>query len=197
MKRAYSVLTIKAMDEEKREIVGIATTPTTDRTGDIVEPKGGEFKLPIPLLWQHDSHQPIGHVTHAKVTDAGIEVRATLVKIAEPGALKERLDEAWQSIKSGLVRGFSIGFRPLEEARIGDTYSYRYLKWLWLELSAVTIPANGDCSITAIKSIDEAMRRTASGASGARPVARPAARKGSSPDASGPRPASQVFFLPE
>lgn len=163
MHRAYSVLTLKAVDEEKRQIIGIATTPTPDRVGDIVEPKGAEFQLPIPLLWQHDSRQPIGHVTEAKVTDAGIEVVATLVKIDEPGPLRDRLDTAWQSIKSGLVRGFSIGFKELEYARLGESWSYRYLKWLWLELSAVTIPANGDCSITAIKSADDAQRRAASG----------------------------------
>jgi hypothetical protein len=29
-------------------------------------------------------------------------------------------------VKGKLVRGLSIGFKPLEEARIGDTYSYRY-----------------------------------------------------------------------
>lgn len=164
MKRAYSVLTVKAMDDDKREITGIATTPTPDRVGDIVEPKGATFDLPIPLLWQHDSRQPIGHVTKAKVTDSGIEVVASMVKIDEPGKLKDRLDEAWQSIKSGLVRGFSIGFKDIEYSRIGDTYSYRYLKWLWLELSVVTIPANGDCSIEGIKSADQLVRRAATGA---------------------------------
>lgn len=163
MHRAYSVLTLKEMDEDKRELTGIATTPTPDRVGDIVEPRGAEFKLPIPLLWQHDARQPIGHVVAASVTDKGIEVRAKIAKIDEAGKLKDRLDEAWQSIKTGLVRGFSIGFKELESARIQDTYSYRYMKWLWLELSAVTIPANGDCSISAIKSADEAMRRAAFG----------------------------------
>ncbi len=184
MNRAYSLLTVKSIDEEKRVITGIATTPSTDRTGDIVEPKGAEFQLPIPLLWQHDSGKPIGHVTHAKVTNAGIEVTAKLVSIDEPGALKDRLDEAWQSIKSGLVRGFSIGFKPLEEARIGDTWSYRYLKWMWLELSAVTIPANADCSITAIKSIDQQQRRAASGAK-ALPVVRLDPASNGTPGASG------------
>jgi HK97 family phage prohead protease len=164
IQRAYSVLTLKAMDEDKREITGIATTPAPDRVGDIVEPKGAQFQLPIPLLWQHDSRQPIGHVTQARVSDAGIEVTAKLVKIDEPGKLKDRLDEAWQCIKSGLVRGFSIGFKDLESARISDSYSYRYLKWLWLELSAVTIPANAEGTITAIKSADEAIRRAALGA---------------------------------
>jgi len=171
-KRAYSVLTVKGMDDEKRQIVGIATTPTTDRMGDVVEPKGAEFKLPIPLLWQHDSRQPIGHVVKAKVTDAGIEVTCEFVKVDEAGKLKDRLDEAWQSVKSGLVRGLSIGFKDIESARIQDTYSYRYLKWLWLELSAVTIPANGDCSITAIKSADQAIRRAASGIKSGHPVVR-------------------------
>jgi HK97 family phage major capsid protein/HK97 family phage prohead protease len=166
IQRAYSLLTIKGYDDDLREISGIATTPSTDRTGDIVEPRGAEFKLPMPLLWQHDSRQPIGHVTHATVTDKGIEIRAKLVKITEPGRLKDRLDEAWQSMKSGLVGALSIGFKEIESARIADTYSYRYLKWLWLELSAVTIPANGDCSITAIKSLDQQQRRAASGTSG-------------------------------
>lgn len=158
MKRAYSILNIKAVDEDQRIITGIATTPTPDRVGDIVEPEGAEFELPIPLLWQHDSWSPIGSVTKARVTKAGIEIEARIEKIDEPGTLKDRLDEAWQSIKAKLVRGLSIGFKELEYSRIENTYSYRYIKWLWLELSTVTIPANGDASITAIKSIDSAQR---------------------------------------
>jgi hypothetical protein len=199
-KIAYSTLEIKAMDESngKRTFRGIATTPTADRTGDIVEPKGAEFQLPIPLCWMHNSKDPVGWVTAAKVTDAGIEIEGEFANIQEPASLKDRLDTAWAMVKGKLVRGLSIGFRPLEEARIGDTYSYRYLKWLWLELSPVVIPANGDCSITSIKSLDSAMRRTASGASGARPDRRPVAGKSGSPDVSGiHRPAPQVFFIPE
>lgn len=152
--RAYSVLTLKAMDDEKRTFTGIATTPSPDRMEDIVEPDGAKFSLPIPLLWQHDSRQPIGHVTEAKVSKDGISVTAKLVQIAEPGKLKDRLDEAWQSIKSGLVRGLSIGFRGIEVEDIKGTWGVRFKAWEWLELSSVTVPANADCSITAIKSID-------------------------------------------
>lgn len=158
LSRAYSLLTVKSADDDLRVIEGIATTPSTDREGDIVEPKGADFKLPIPLLMGHDSRQPIGHVTHAKVTKDGIEIKAKLVKITEPGALKEELDRAWQQIKSGLVGGLSIGFKPVESSRIGDTWNYRFVKWLWLELSAVVIPANQDCSITQVRSIDHRQR---------------------------------------
>jgi len=152
--RAYSLITIKAVSDDSREITGIATTPSTDRMGDIVEPKGASFSLPLPLLWQHDSNQPIGHVTHAKVTPDGIEIRAKLVKLDDPGPLKDRLDTAWQSMKSGLVRGLSIGFQSLEAEAIKGTNGIRFLKWAWHELSAVTIPANAEASVTAIKALD-------------------------------------------
>lgn len=158
MNRAYSTFEVKSVDEEQRILTGIATTPTPDRMGDIVEPEGAIFKLPLPLLWQHDSRQPIGNVVKAKVSKAGIEVVVELAKMSDPGKLKDRLDEAWQSIKSGLVRGFSIGFRAIEESLMTDSYSFRYLKWEWLELSAVTIPANGDATIQSIKSIDTHVR---------------------------------------
>jgi hypothetical protein len=112
MNRAFVALEFKAMQEEdgKRRFTGIATTPTPDRVGDIVEPKGAQFKLPIPLLWQHMSSQPIGWVTEAKVTDKGIEVAGEVALISEEGTLKARLDEAWQSMKAKLVAGLSIGF---------------------------------------------------------------------------------------
>jgi len=154
IQRAYSLLEIKSIDEDQRILTGIASTPSPDRMGDIVEPKGAEFKLPIPLLWQHRHDQPIGEVFAAKVTADGIEVKARIVKITEAGTLKDRVDEAWQSIKSGLVKGLSIGFRGIEEADIVGTYGIRFIKWLWLELSAVTIPANADCTIQTVKSLD-------------------------------------------
>src|SRR5688572_3654148 len=123
LNRAYAVINFKAVDDEKRIIEGIATTPTPDRIGDVVEPEGAEFKLPIPFLWQHMSSAPIGHVIEAKVTDEGIKIRAQITKVDEPGKLKDRLDEAWQSIKYGLVRGLSIGFKGIESARIQGTYA--------------------------------------------------------------------------
>ena len=155
MKRAYAVLEIKAVDGEKRTFSGIATTPSTDRMGDVVEPDGATFKLPIPLLWQHDSSDPIGWVRTARVTGKGIEVDGEIASIPEDGPLKQRLDTAWQMLKAKLVRGLSIGFNSIESARIDGTYGIRFLKWEWLELSAVTIPANQDATITAIKSIDQ------------------------------------------
>lgn len=155
LRRAYSIFEVKSLIEDQRIIEGIATTPTPDRSGDIVDSNGAQFNLPIPLLWQHDARQPIGKVFDVVVGNDGIKIRAQLAKIDEGGTLKNRLDEAWQSIKAGLVSGLSIGFRALEEAQIKDSFSYHIQKWLWLELSAVTIPANGEATITSIKNIGE------------------------------------------
>ena len=89
--RAYSTLEIKAATEDggKRRFSGIASTPETDRMGDIVEPKGAEFKLPLPLLWQHDSRNPIGWITKARITDAGIEVDYDRPAILQHAAANE------------------------------------------------------------------------------------------------------------
>jgi HK97 family phage major capsid protein/HK97 family phage prohead protease len=158
LNRAYSLLAIKQVEEDSRVVTGMASTPTPDRMADVVEPEGAQFKLPIPLLFQHDSSQPIGHVTHARVTKAGIEISAKIARVADPGRLKDRLDEAWQSIKAGLISGLSIGFRPLEHELIPATKGLRFKKWEFLELSAVTIPANSEANITTIKNIDTAQR---------------------------------------
>ena len=81
MDRAYSLLEIKEVDEDLRRITGIATTPKTDRAGDIVMPEGAEYKLPIPLLYQHDSRQPIGHVIEAKVSSKDMVIPFEFEKI--------------------------------------------------------------------------------------------------------------------
>lgn len=166
MNRAYSIFTVKSVDEDQRVIEGIATTPTTDRVGDVVEPRGAKFTLPLPLLWQHRSSEPIGHVVQASVGEDGIRIKAKFANIVEPGRLKERLDEAWQSVKHGLVRGLSIGFMPMKDGAEPlnpkePWGAQRFTAWDWMELSAVTIPANADASIQTVKSMDAQHRSAA------------------------------------
>ena len=159
MHRAYALLELKTFDDAQRIIEGIATTPTPDRGGDILEPNGAQFTLPMPLLWQHDQRQPIGEVIAAKVTPKGIAIKAKLATIDEPGTLKDRLDEAYHAIKAGLVRGLSVGWSPIDMLPIKGSFGMRALKWAWVELSAVTIPQNIDATILAVKSCAEPARK--------------------------------------
>ncbi|MCY1511624.1 phage major capsid protein, HK97 family [compost metagenome] len=158
MNRAYSVLTVKDVDGEQRLIRGIASTPAPDRVGDVVEPLGARFKTPMPLLWMHQKDKPVGLVEFAQPTAEGIPFEARLPVIEEPGVLKDRVDEAWHSVKAGLVRGVSIGFLPVPGKSERIKGGVKYKEWEWYELSLVTIPANAEATITAIKSIDTELR---------------------------------------
>ena len=154
LNKAYSFLEIKAVDEDKRVITGFATTPAADRVGDSVNPFGAKFAPTLPLLWQHDRWSPVGTAVFGTPTAKGIPFTATLPKIDSPSQLAARIDEAWQSVKHGLVRAVSIGFRTLEDEIIPATGGL-FIKALEIvELSLVTIPANAEATIETVKSYD-------------------------------------------
>lgn len=160
--RAYSVLEVKAFDDEAREITGIATTPEPDRMGDIVEPLGAKFAAELPLLWQHRHDSPVGVVRFGKPTKTGIPFKASIAKLENPGVMKDQTDMAWDAVKAKLVRGVSIGFRAIEYAFM-ETGGIRFTEVEIYELSLVTIPANASATIQTIKACDQLPgRKTAS-----------------------------------
>lgn len=157
MNRAHSLLTIQKADDDQRVIHGIATTPTPDRVGDIVEPLGAQFAKEIALLWQHKHDSPVGYAEFGKPTKDGIPFKATIARILEDGPLKQLTDMAWQAVKAKLVKGVSIGFRPLAYEYM-DKGGIRFTESEIYELSLVTIPANAEATISSIKSADAANR---------------------------------------
>lgn len=154
MDRMYSILTVKAVDDDERVITGIATTPTPDRVGDVVEPLGVSFKNPMPLLHQHDHDKPVGTVSFDKPSAKGITFKAKMPKIMDPGPLRDRVETAWGEVKAGLVRAVSIGFRSKGPVEFLEDGGIRFLESEVLELSLVTIPAQADAVIQTVKSID-------------------------------------------
>ena len=153
IERAYSLLEVKSLSEDTRTISGMATTPETDRVGDIVDPMGAKFAPEIPLLWQHNHSQPVGTATFGKATKSGIPFTASLPILTESGPLKDLIDMAWQAVKAKLVRGVSIGFRALEYSFMDDG-GVRFVSTEIYELSLVTIPANASATIQTIKALD-------------------------------------------
>lgn len=153
VQRAYSLFEVRALDAERRVFRGVATTPAADRMGDTIDPIGARFKNPLPLLHQHDHRLPIGLVKFDKPTKQGIEFEAEIPNIEEPGPLKDRIDTAWGEIKHGLVRAVSIGFRSLKHA-YRDDGGIDFQEIEIYELSSVTVPANAEAIVTAVKSMD-------------------------------------------
>lgn len=179
MQKAWSTLEIKRVNAEQRVIEGIASTPSPDRGGDIMVPEGAEFSLPMPFLWFHDSESPIGEVFSADVRPDGIYIKARVSKVTEPGRLKTLTDEAWAAFTASppLVRGLSIGWKPKDVdgavEPVPGTSFVRFWKWVWGELSAVTIPMNVDATILAVKQLDQAATgQNTPGASGTSTVVR-------------------------
>lgn len=161
----YSLFEVKSVDAEKRILTGVATTPTPDRVGDVVDPKGVKFKNPLPLLLYHDSRQPVGTVKFQKATADGITFEARIPSIQEAGTLRDRVEEAWQSVKEGLLKGVSIGYRILPDGAeyIRETGGLLLKQIEVYELSLVAVPANAEATIQSIKSLD-AEQLAASGA---------------------------------
>lgn len=133
---------------------GIATTSNPDREHDILEHKGAFFAEEIPLLMHHAQSQPVGTVRLFK-SEEGIRY---IARIANPAGdntdFGSRRKSAIAQIKSGVIRGVSIGYlaQPGFVKRLAPA-GRRISRFEIVELSLVSVPANRDATIYEIKSI--------------------------------------------
>jgi HK97 family phage prohead protease len=157
--RAYSLIESKDFDDDQRVIRGIATSPTVDRQGDIVEMDGVRVASDIPLFLYHDGRLTVGRARFEKPTRKGIPFEARIPKVIEEGTLKLRVDEAWQMVRYGLITAVSIGFRVLQDGweSLKDG-GMRFTATEVMELSLVPVPAQPEAVIQSIKSADPAAR---------------------------------------
>jgi HK97 family phage prohead protease len=161
VKRTTWTLQLKrASGDGERTFTGTATHAAEDRMGDIIEPRGARFKLPISLLWAHDVRNPVGWVERATIKNDGIEVQCRIAKVDEPGPLKDACDSAWTAVRMGLVRSLSIGFIVLKAEPL-KRGGLRITEWDWAELSLVTVPAQPLATIDSVKERTERARRSA------------------------------------
>lgn len=162
MNKAYSLLEVKAVDNEQRIIKGIATSPRPDRTLDVVDPFGVQVAADIPLFLYHDSTKTVGRASFGKPTSKGIPFEARIPIVTEPGALKDRVDEAWGMVKHGLITAVSIGFRVLDGAVENlKGGGFKFLSTEVMELSLVPVPAQPDAVIQGWKSMGDEAQKTA------------------------------------
>ncbi|WP_312806644.1 HK97 family phage prohead protease [Agrobacterium cavarae] len=125
---------------------------TPDRVGDWIEP--GAFKsakLPIPMLFGHDMNDPIGTWDIATEKSDGLHITGKLL-VDEVS----RAREVRALVKSGAVRGLSIGFiTKTSSPRNGGGRLIKSLELL--EASLVTIPMHPGAKVTSAKSAVEAI----------------------------------------
>lgn len=110
----------------------------------LAERKAKERKLPI--LWQHRTEMPIGAYETVKEDEKGLFVEGML--LVKDVALAR---EAFALMKSGVVTGLSIGYW-VRESSYDEKTGIRTLTRVDLEeISVVTMPANDEARIDAIK----------------------------------------------
>lgn len=134
---------------------GVATTSNPDREHDILEHKGAFWHSDeIPLLMHHAQSLPVGVVRLFQAED-GIRY---IARIANPAGddtdFGQRRKSAIAQIKSGVIRGVSIGYLPQPgSVKRLTPVGRRISRFEVVELSLVSVPANRDATIREIKSI--------------------------------------------
>lgn len=132
-----------------------------DKGGDIVAPGAFTESLSawkkagrsVPVLWQHQTDQPIGAWDDLKEDDHGLLGGASLWLDEAPYA---RL--AHKGMQTKTITGLSIGYRVKDYSVNKDTGVYTLQKLDLVEISVVTNPMNDDARVSDVKSLIEAGR---------------------------------------
>jgi HK97 family phage major capsid protein len=157
--RAFGILEVRGVDDVQRTFEGVANSDSEDSHGTVIEPAGAVFKLPIPLFFhdngQHSHRFPIGEVVETGVRAGKRWFRAVVPTIDDGGTeggrdVKRWVDAAWTQIKSGLVRGTSVEFIPIQPP---TKHAKRWSKWHWKALAVVPLPSNLDATIQLVRSV--------------------------------------------
>lgn len=156
-------LNISKVDQEQRIVEGIASTEALDNqpgewdghkyAGDIVDADAIRAALPDYLKWSNirEMHQAsaVGTALSAEVIDGKLHLA---IKVVDDGA--------WDKVKQGVYKGFSIGGRIVKamlEKLADGTYIRRILELVLTEISLVDRPANPDARILLYKMEDAPM----------------------------------------
>jgi HK97 family phage prohead protease len=142
---------IKSLAEDGSFEGILAAYNNVDLGGDMIEPGAftktiQEHGSEVPLLWQHDTEEPIGKLTLIDGPDA-LRVKGQLL-MELPMAQK-----AYVLLKAQIIKGLSIGYDTIKKAVEGNVRLLKELR-LW-EGSVVTFPMNTAAMVTAIKALRE------------------------------------------
>ncbi|NQW90277.1 HK97 family phage prohead protease [Curtobacterium sp. VKM Ac-2861] len=141
---------VRAVDQEARTVSGIAVPwdqPVTirDWAGEYTEQfaRGSVRDSDDALLyWRHD--EPIGRLTAARDTDAGWEITASI-------SSTPRGEEAYTLLRDGVIRSFSVGFRPVRSSVDEETGAVTREEVEVREVSVVPMPAYDGAAVTDVR----------------------------------------------
>lgn len=143
-------------NEDSRVIQFKGSTGDKDRMGEIIKPSGwklNNYKRNPVFLGFHSYHEPpIGKAINVEKTNDALTFDIEFAD-AETYAFA---DTIYRLYKGGFMRAVSVGFIPLKwedgDSKADDKGVRRtYLEQELLELSAVSVPANANALMNAVK----------------------------------------------
>ena len=151
-----------ALDEAERCDISYVSTPAVDHDGESVDPAGMDlegFRQNPVVLWGHDRSQVCGKALWIK-QDGHQGVLAKTYYPARPSRHDGDWlpEQVWGLTRSGILRGKSVGFLPLEvEEPDGELRAKGcrlvLKRTLLLEYSAVSIPCCPDALVQSFKGV--------------------------------------------
>lgn len=152
MERAFIETKMTASDAG--EITGLGWPfATPDRMGDVIE-KGAfaDTRLPLPMLFGHNSNEVLGSWSEASETAEGLELRGSMLvnDVA-------RAREVSALVKAGAITGLSIGFMT-RKAKPRKGGGRTISKVELVEASLVSIPMHPGARVTSSKDALSALR---------------------------------------
>lgn len=101
----------------------------------------------LPLLWQHDDHEPIGVVETLAETTEGLQIKGRI-------ALSERGKDSIALLKMGALTGLSLGFTPdpafITQEKLNGVMVRAIGKANVKEISVVTFPADRQARVRTV-----------------------------------------------
>ena len=139
--------TFKSVDEEEMKVFNVVgSDDSVDRHGDRINPKGWDlenFKKNPVIMLNHDYSQfPIGKALNVKRKNNALVFDIQFSKTLPLAK------EAFDLVKEGIMKAWSVGFLVKEWATSGSEYTIDKMELL--ELSLVAIPANPNALLNSL-----------------------------------------------
>lgn len=99
----------------------------------------------IKMLWQHDTHEVIGHYTELKEDERGLYFKGQLALDVQ------KAREAHALMKVNAIDSVSIGYRTIRSERNDDDWTRKLLEIDLWEISVVTFPQLPEALISGVK----------------------------------------------
>ena len=148
---------ISKIDKENRTVFGIASSEMVDKQNEVVDYEASKEAFSKFSGAIREMHEPKAVGKAIEIIPDDKERKVWVKAYVSKGA-----EDTWIKLQEGILKGFSIGGRTLQKSvksvkngDTGESKAVTYItKYSLSELSLVDNPANPECTLEMVKSVD-------------------------------------------